>query len=381
MQVTGNYPPHKTLGRAVRGGIVTTTEDQPSRDMLARRLRELREREFTRITQGDLGRALDANNPVSTATISMWENPASGRLPPEHRLEAYARLFCTERSFEREPRVLGLTELTTQERERMEELRQELLDLREAAREGAPARVEEALGPEPQSMWHFPDRSRITLVCSRLPEERMPQSADRSYLNYVRLSGLADVDTLMDIYGAVRAYNPTSRVFITAAQDLTPRDVANHLVLVGGLAWETVPPSFSRIFPIPIEAGDPFDRGAIVVHDPSGADREFKFTLSGGELVEDVGVFARGENPAAPQRTLTICGGVTTRGVRGAARCFIDREMRENNERYLIPRFPPGSTYCIVMKVPVFNGEPITPDLSKKENRLYEWCDSDTEAE
>lgn len=361
---------------------MTTTEDQPSRDMLSRRLRELREREFVRITQGDLGRALgDPDSPVSTATISMWENPSSGRLPPASRLEAYSRLFCTERSFEGGPHMLSLAELTPQERDRMEELREELLDLREGAREDAPARVEASAPEVAQSMWHFPDRSRITLACSRLPPERLPLSADRGFLNYVRLSGLADLDTLVDIYGEVRAYNPDSRITVVAAQDLTPQNVANHLVLIGGLTWEKLFPSFSRIFPIPLESEDPADRGAIVVDDPDGGAHEFKYTLSGNELVEDVGFFARGYNPAAPQRTLTVCGGITTRGVLGAARCFIAREMRENNERYLTPRFPHGSTYCIVMKVPVFNGEPITPNLSKKENRLYEWCSADIKAE
>jgi hypothetical protein len=188
----------------------------------------------------------------------------------------------------------------------------------------------------------------------------------------VRFSDLADLDSLIEIYGAIRAYNPSSRVDIVAAQDLTQRDVANHLVLIGGLAWETVNPWFSRIFPIPIEAGDPADRGAIVVDEADG-QHEFEYQVTEGVLIEDVGYFAHGENPSAPRRTLTICGGITTRGVRGAARCFIDYEMRERNEQYLFPRFPEGSTYCIVMRVPVINEDPLTPDLSKKENRLFEW--------
>jgi hypothetical protein len=353
---------------------------QPSSEAfrLAKRLRELREREFVRLTQSDLGQALgDANDTVGPAAISMWENAASGRLAPHSRLEAYARLFCTPRSFEGGVHMLGVTELTAEEHDRFEELKGELLGLRDIAvsREEAPS------AGEAQSMWHFPDGSRITLVCYRLPPERRPPSADEGNLNYVRFAGLADLDTLIDIYGAIRAYNPRSRVVITAAQDLTQRDVANHLVLIGGLTWKTVTPWFSRIFPIPIEAGDPADRGAIVVRDPDNGEHEFKYTLAGDELVEDVGFFARGENPSAPRRTLTICGGVTTRGVHGAAQCFIDWEMRERNEQYLMPRFPDGSTYCIVMRVPVINGDPLTPDLSKKENRLFEWCAPSTEAE
>jgi hypothetical protein len=232
-----------------------------------------------------------------------------------------------------------------------------------------------------QSMWHFPDGSRITMVSYRLPPDRRPPSANPGNPNYVRLADLADLDTVIDIYGAIRAYNPTSRVVIMAAQDLTQRDLANHLVLIGGLTWEAVTPWFSRIFPIPIEAGDPFERGAIVVRDRDSIERVFKCTLVGDELVEDVGFLVGGENPSAPRRTLTICGGITTRGVHGAARCFIDWEMRERNEQYLMPWFSDGSAYCIVMRVLVVNRDPLTPDLSKKENRLFEWSDTSAEAE
>jgi hypothetical protein len=348
---------------------------QPAPDALrlANRLRELREREFGRLTQSQLGKAFGTpDEPLSPAAISMWENPSSGRLPPSPRLEAYALLFCTPRSFEAGVHMLSVDELTQQEQDRREELREELLALRDRAeaREGAPS------PSQAQAMWHFPDGAPVTLVCDRLPEHLRPPQADPRDHNYVRLSALADLDTLVDVHGAVKAYNPTSQVVVTAAEDLTPRDVANHLVLIGGRVWETVTPWFSRIFPIPIDPKDPYDRGAIVVHDPEGAELEFKYTLEGGELVEDVGLFARGENPAAPLRTLTICSGVTTRGVRGAARCFIDPEMQGRNEQYLIPRFPAGSTYCIVMRVPVAaNKDPLTPDLAVARNRLFEWCD------
>jgi transcriptional regulator with XRE-family HTH domain len=352
----------------------------PEVPSLARRLRELRESGFVRLTQSDLGKALGGQrNPLSTATISMWESPSGDRIPPESRLEAYARLFCTARSFEGEPHMLSISQLTAEERERYEELRQELTDLRQdaLANEDTASREDDPSPVEPESMWHFPDRSRITLVCSRLAPERQPPSANPRNLDYVRYASLADLDTLIDIYGAIRAYNPTSRVFILDPDELTQRDVANHLVLIGGRTLGGVTRWFSRLFPIPIEPGDPGDLEAIAVRDVDGEEREFRYTLADGELVEDVGVFVRGENPAAPKRTLTICSGITTRGVHGAARCFIDRELRERNEQYLNPRFPEGSTYCIVMRVPVVNGYPITPDLSKPENRLFEWSDRD----
>lgn len=232
-----------------------------------------------------------------------------------------------------------------------------------------------------ESMWHFPDGSPITLVSYRLPRDERPPSADPDNPNYSRYAGLADLDTLIDIHGAVRAHNPASRVAITAAQDLTQPDVATHLVLIGGLTWEAVTPWFSRIFSIPIEPGDPFDRRAIVVRDPDAGEREFTYTVIGDEIIEDVGFFASGQNPSAPRRTLTICGGITTRGVRGAALSFIDPEMRELNEQYLMSWLPASATtYCLVMRVPILNRDPLASDLSKKENRLFEWCDTSTES-
>jgi hypothetical protein len=226
------------------------------------------------------------------------------------------------------------------------------------------------------SIWNFVDNSAITLVSYQLPSHLRPPQADSGNLNYVRLSGFADLDTLIEIYGEIRTYNPASEVSIKAAQDLTGKDVMNHVVLIGGLTWKTVIPYFSRTFLIPIQAEDPAVRDAIVIRDPDGKEREFKCRFAGDELVEDVGFFARGKNPAEPQRSLTICGGITTRGVQGAAMCFIEPAKRERNERYLIPRFPDGSTYCIVMRVPIVNQDALTPDLSEKDNRLFEWCDA-----
>jgi hypothetical protein len=232
-----------------------------------------------------------------------------------------------------------------------------------------------------QPMWEFPDGSRIVLVSLRLPEDRRPPSANPKNLNYVRLAELADLDTVIDIHGAVRAHNPASQVVITAAQDLTQHDVANHLVLIGGYAWEEVASWFSRIFPMPVVFWDPLEHGAIKVRLPEGGEREFKHTLIGEEIVEDVGFLAFGKNPSAPRRKLIVCGGITTRGVHGAALCFIDMEMREGNERYLRSRFSGDATSCVVMRVPIMNNDPLTPDLSKPENRLFEWSSSETGAD
>lgn len=224
------------------------------------------------------------------------------------------------------------------------------------------------------SMWHFPDGAPITLVSYRLPDDKRPPHANPQDPNYTRHAELADLDALVDIYGIVNAYNPDAAIDIKAAQDLLPAQVASHLILVGGLTWEAVTPWFSRVFPIPIDPGDPFEQGAIVVHEPDGTEQRFRLTSEGGEIVEDIGFFARGQNPSAPRRTLTICGGITTRGVHGAARCFIDRELRESNGQYLRTRFSAGATYCVVMRIPIVNRDPLAPDLSRDGNVLFEWA-------
>src|SRR5215467_11900453 len=115
---------------------MVNAQPTPGARRFATRLRELREREFKKLTQSELGQVLGDDEALSPATISMWENPASGRLPPPFRLEAYARLFCTPRSFEGGEggvRMLDVTELTEQEHDRMEELQRELLGLRSNA--------------------------------------------------------------------------------------------------------------------------------------------------------------------------------------------------------------------------------------------------------
>lgn len=233
-------------------------------------------------------------------------------------------------------------------------------------------------GTEPQgataalSMWHFPDGAPITLVSGLLTDDTRPPYANPLNPNYTRYAELADLDALIDIYGIVNAYNPGAAIDIRAAQDLLPAQIASHLILVGRLTWEAVTPWLSRIFPIPIDPGDPFERGAIVVHESDGTEQRFSLTSAEGEIVEDIGIFARGRNPSAPRRTLTIRGGITTRGVHDAARCFIDRELRERNERCLRIRFPAGATYCLVMRIPIGNRDPLAPDLSGDGNVLFE---------
>jgi hypothetical protein len=77
-------------------------------------------------------------------------------------------------------------------------------------------------------------------------------------------------------------------------------------------------------------------------------------------------------NPYNSSRTLTLCNGIHSRGVLGAVRSLTDVRIRDANESYLADRFE-GGEFAMLMRVPVFQGEAVTPDLSNPEYRLYEW--------
>ena len=172
---------------------------------LAERLRDLREREYGQFTQKQLARALGGADPLSIATISQWEKPGSGRLPPPQRLAAYARLFCTSRSFAAgAPRLLRESELSEQERERQAELYAELLALRERALETQAA----SLTRSPH--WARYARSGISRTEWRSASSALRRLNRLSYahpdhLNYSQYARHADLDALIEVFGQLRS--------------------------------------------------------------------------------------------------------------------------------------------------------------------------------
>jgi len=342
---------------------------------LAERLRDLREREFRPLTQKQLAKALGGSEPLSIATVSQWEKPSSERLPPPQRLKAYARLFCTSRSFaSATPHLLRDDELTDAERERELELYEELLELRERAQSTGAATVSpyEVATEHHGSLWRFPDDSAISIVCSDAPRADRPAYADQGHLNYSRYAGHADLDALIEVYGQVRADNPGSWIRILSPKDLEHDFALNHLVIIGGGAVDDVAPWFAQGVPLPTvhEAGDTH----IFTHEVEGELREFTSTRDDdGNLTQDVGFIARAPHIIVPGRTVTVLGGITTRGVHGAALAFSDPHLKDANLRYLADAFPGADTFCILMRVPVRNEAALPPNLSHDDVRLYEW--------
>jgi transcriptional regulator with XRE-family HTH domain len=333
---------------------------------LAERLRDLREREYGQFIQKQLARALGG---VSTATISNWEKPDSGRLPPPHRLAAYARLFCTSRSFSSgTPRLLRDDELSEQERERQAELYAELLSLRELA-----LATQAATSAEPgNSIWHFPDRKAVSIVCSDAPAP--PPYADPDHLNYSRYARHADLDALMEVFGQLRSDNPASMIRILSPEELLHDFALNHLVIVGGAAVYNVAPYFAQDIPLPHAEAIPDTDTHLFRCIIGDETRELTSTRDNrGTLIQDVGVIARGAHPVDPERTVTVLSGITSRGVHGATLCFTDPHVKDANEQYLKDTFGNTDAFCIAMNIPVRNNVALPPNLWRESVRLYEW--------
>jgi hypothetical protein len=117
-------------------------------------------------------------------------------------------------------------------------------------------------------------------------------------------------------------------------------------------------------------SGDPF------VAKVGGQDKRFLPVWSSSDhtvLVEDVGLIARVPNPLNSSRTLTICNGIHSRGVLGAARSLTDARLRDKNEQYISTNFTGSDSFLILMRVPVIEGQTMTPDFSIPGRVLYQW--------
>jgi transcriptional regulator with XRE-family HTH domain len=328
--------------------------DQPSipARRLAEHLRGLREREH--LTQKQLARILGGGEALSIATISLWEKPGSDRLPPPHRLEAYSRLFCTSRSFEGE---------------RAAELYDELIALRERAQStNVPAPVK----AQRSAIWHFPDPIAVSIVCSDAVDP--PPYAEHGHLNYSRYAKYADLDAMVEVFGQVKADNPERMIRILPTARLAQDFALNHLILIGGAASDAAS-LFAQDIPLPTPV-EISDAGRVTHQFECTVEEEtqnFKSTWEEGNLVQDVGLIARSPHPIVPGGTVTLLSGITSRGVHGAALCFINSHLRDTNERYLESAFGNVESFCILMNIPVQNDVALPPNLWRENTSLYEW--------
>jgi transcriptional regulator with XRE-family HTH domain len=360
------------------GGAV---DDLDPRQRLAQRLRGLRTEYWpdVRITQPQLAQALG----VSVPLISSWESGTNARIPPVGRLDDYAILFATSRSFGPDgPGQLDPADLTADEARTMSELGRELKQLRKAAMQqplmDEPASVEDSLSSGP---WCFGHGHTITIVCAQLPQQMIDEIpyADAADPDYIELLTYSDLDAMFELHGHLRAANPPNNVFLRKADEMTPDDLSSDLAILGGVDWNLATTAVLNKLSLPVsQVADWETEGEqyFEVTD-NGAKKQFRPELGKREgknfLISDVALFARGINPFNQRRTVTICNGMYSRGTLGVVRALTDANFRDRNSAYLRARFGDSESYCILSRVPIINKMSITPDWSLGDNTLFEW--------
>jgi transcriptional regulator with XRE-family HTH domain len=371
------------------------------RQRLANRLRELREQWLParRITQQQVA---DVLGQVSVPLISSYESKTNPRLPTPARVEEYAILFGAPRCLDLRPRrLLGLDEMTEEERRSVSDLARQLTQLRKDAL-GATSPAPPNTDPTnptiaaslANSPFRFRDDNTITIVCGQWPAEMLAQVpyTDIDDPDYIELLQYSDLDALFELHGHLRAANPTNLVIRRLAGKLGPDEYHSHLVLLGGVDWNSATTNVLARLRLPVRQvanwdtpdGQYFevdDGGTQVRHHArlerrSGKDRGSQSdgqVSDKGILLEDVALFARAVNPVNRKRTVTICQGMYGRGTYGAVRALTDALFRDRNAEYLSSRFGDSDTCCILMRVPVFDGATLTPDWTTGEYTLFEW--------
>jgi hypothetical protein len=352
---------------------------------LAKRLRELRVSGFPgkKVTQAHLAQALSQDESVADSTLSSWENSRSPTIPPHSRLSAYARFFATERSLEGQPHLVPLSDLSAGEQQVREELELELFQLRDS----------DVAGPLPaRRFWRFDD-APVTLICSDLrrsdqKDDLLGPLSNEENPNYAKLYSYGDLDALFDLHGHLCSSNPGKTVEIGR---VPPDDLHQHLVVLGGIAWNPVMRRLNDALSLPIEQVEDAEKsptGEIFATVTESASSErflprWKDDNPGtleepGVLIEDVGMLARLPSPYDDSVTLTYCNGIHSRGVLGAVRCLTDPAVSEKNESYLDETFRGSDRFVILMKVKVFGGVTVSPSLRDAGIVLYKWSGNTT---
>jgi hypothetical protein len=338
---------------------------------LARALRELRETTWPDhvLTQSQLAKVFSSEGRVAPATLSSWESTTNPKTPSAARISAYARFFCTRRSLEDGPHLIPEDQLIPAEHDQLRQLESRLLEL---------FNPEE---PKARNSFKF-DAGPVVVICPDAPRNVQGPLGDERDPNFTKLRKYGDLDALIELYGHLRAENPTLDVFHRLASEVVSDDLSRHVILLGGIGWNEVTRRLQNVISrVPITqmaVGDLKDGDIFCVERADGAKPKLFYPnyedFGGGKaLTEDVGYLARLRNPFKINRTLTICNGIFSRGVFGAVRCLTDASVREENERYLAERFP-DDEFAMLLRVPVVTNETLSPDLQNPEARLSEWA-------
>lgn len=327
------------------------------------------------LTQAALAKVLGGEEPLSPATVASWENKLAPKLPPRERVLAYAQFFATRRSLEPRPNLVPLDSFSPEEEAEYTKLSEKLLRMHGAAR-----------GTDEPSVarrsWHFTDSGPVTLICPRLPDEERPPMSYPGSPNYTQLLSFADLDSIVELFGHVRAENPATQVILKSSPEVQPDDLTGHVAIIGGVGWNRVTARLLNLARLPVEQReDPAVKfGEIFIIKEADVEQKYLPIWSANdplELMEDVGLLVRMPNPLNSARTLTMCNGIHSHGVYGAVRSLTDERLRESNERYIAENFP-DQKFCILMRAQIIEGRVMTPDFSSPGNVLYQWPAGDS---
>jgi hypothetical protein len=232
--------------------------------------------------------------------------------------------------------------------------------------------------PKLQHIFRF-QAGPVIVICPDAPEEVRGSLAKEDDPNFTKLQQYGDLDALVELYGHLRAENPSLDVSHKLASEFLHKDYRAHVILLGGIGWNKIT-RIGRFFgKVPVKQIDVTDLpgGDIFEVEATAGIKSFYYPQSEGlgeqkELVADVAYIARLRNPLQFDRTLTVCNGIHSRGVLGAVRCFTDPTVREHNEKYLADQFPEGE-FAILLRVQVVGNTILSPDLRDPTARLYEW--------
>lgn len=351
------------------------------------------------MTQRAVADALGGDRPLSPALISSWESGKA--IPAEKWLVRYAK-------------VCGGPGKRPGDAASAEALETELLALRANAYYREQRAGQDGPGQVLGSFWRFPDEWPIRIIGTPMFARVLEKLDYASPLhpNYIESLRNADIDASIELFGHVRAANPSSDVRFLTDRALQRDDLTGHLILLGGadtsltgrspLGW------FIRRLDLPIftrvAAGgdDEYDTEFVVTmgrpgrpgharavgeevyrptflikpDDPTCPRATVRSEETGKEypqLEYDVGLLVRQPNPMNLQATVTVCAGIFSRGTFGVVRATTDAKLRDANEQYLRENFP-GGRFWLLMGVPVFQSaqgaETITPDLSRESHIL-----------
>ena len=161
--------------------------------------------------------------------------------------------------------------MTVQERTAREALLEELTRLRREAlaapgpaggRATPPDAAREIALSLATGFYRFKVGETVTIVCARLPQrmlERMPYT-DPSDPDFIGLYRYSDPDALLELFGHLRAANPTSPVRYKAADQLVADDYSGHLIALGGVDWNDATKAVLDRLDLPVRQVSEWDK-------------------------------------------------------------------------------------------------------------------------